>query len=267
MSYDRQLLLVGAKRNEILELWEVQRYGEDSYGDADYVSIYGMRPSNWYERGIRLLGRTAVECTRDDLGKRIGEDVAALAVEFSSASPPLVVDPFAGSGNTLYWLLRSIPGARGLGFELDPKVFHLTQQNLAALSWPVRLLNVDFKSGVATVTLSADQLAIVFVAPPWGDALDMTSGLDLARTKPPIGEIIDLLAQQFPANPLLCAIQVFEHVETASLDAVQSRFDWSRLETYSLNAAGHNHGLLVGTRNWSPHAPLALSLRASDDEV
>ena len=29
------------------ELWEVQRYGTDSYGDPDYVPIYGMRPADW----------------------------------------------------------------------------------------------------------------------------------------------------------------------------------------------------------------------------
>jgi len=37
MSYDRQLLLHGAKRNEILALDEVHAYGRDSYADADYV--------------------------------------------------------------------------------------------------------------------------------------------------------------------------------------------------------------------------------------
>ena len=35
--YDRQLLL-RAKRNALLELWEVQQYGIDSFGDPDYVS-------------------------------------------------------------------------------------------------------------------------------------------------------------------------------------------------------------------------------------
>jgi hypothetical protein len=54
--YDRQLLLLGAKRNAVLELWEVQRYGSDSYGDVDYVSIHGLPPSEWYARGIGLLG-------------------------------------------------------------------------------------------------------------------------------------------------------------------------------------------------------------------
>jgi hypothetical protein len=66
--YDRSLLLLGAKRNEVLTLAEVLDYGIDSFGDRDYLKLYGMTPTHWYARGIRLLGRTAVECTRDDLG-------------------------------------------------------------------------------------------------------------------------------------------------------------------------------------------------------
>ncbi len=77
--YDRGLLLGGAKRNAVLEMWEVERYGTDSYGDADYVSVYGMRPADWYTKGVRLLGRTAVECTRDALADVIGKDVADVA--------------------------------------------------------------------------------------------------------------------------------------------------------------------------------------------
>src|SRR5262249_60583246 len=75
--YDRALLLHGAKRNDVLTLAEVEQYGRDSFADPDYVSIYGMLPKEWYGRGVRLLGRTAVECTRDALGDRIGGDVAA----------------------------------------------------------------------------------------------------------------------------------------------------------------------------------------------
>src|SRR5262245_31211150 len=114
--YDRELLLLGTKRNTILELWEVRRYGSDSYGDADYVSIYGMAPARWYEKGIRVLGRTAVECTRDLLADAIGTDVAAIAATYANTTRILAVDPFVGSGNTLYWLLRHLPGARGMGF-------------------------------------------------------------------------------------------------------------------------------------------------------
>jgi len=75
-SYDRALLLHGSKRNEILTLREVQQYGSDSFADPDYIQLYGMKPAERYERGVRLVGRTAVECTRDSLGDRIGRDVA-----------------------------------------------------------------------------------------------------------------------------------------------------------------------------------------------
>src|ERR1700748_2271489 len=120
--YDRELLLLGAKRNAVLDLWEVQRYASDSYGDTDYVSIYGMRPADWYAKGARLLGRTAVECTRDRLGDAIGKEVAAVAGMQLPRGPgadprSLCSDLFAGSGNTLYWLLRPLAGSRGIGFE------------------------------------------------------------------------------------------------------------------------------------------------------
>ena len=38
-AYDRQLL--GGAKDAVLDLTEVQRYGMDSYGDPDYVCIYG----------------------------------------------------------------------------------------------------------------------------------------------------------------------------------------------------------------------------------
>ena len=57
-AYDRWFLL-GEKRNEQLSLPEVRQYGLDSFGDPDYVSIYGLKPGEWYARGVRILGRTA----------------------------------------------------------------------------------------------------------------------------------------------------------------------------------------------------------------
>jgi hypothetical protein len=66
-------------RNKVLTLEEVRQYGIVSFSDPDYVRIYGMAPSTWYGRGIRLLGRTAVECTRDALGNCIGRDIVSIA--------------------------------------------------------------------------------------------------------------------------------------------------------------------------------------------
>ena len=70
--HDRALLLHGQKRNKVLTSEEVHRYGSDSFSDPDYVRLYGMTPPQWYAHGVPLLGRTAVECTRDPLADRIG---------------------------------------------------------------------------------------------------------------------------------------------------------------------------------------------------
>jgi hypothetical protein len=249
--YDRKLLLNGRKRNTVLDLWEVQRYGNDSYGDANYVSIYGLPPADWYANGVRLLGRTAVELTRDPLANLIGKDVADVTAKAPDAAGVVVVDPFAGSGNTLYWLLRHLPGARAVGFELDAGVFLLTQQNIAILGLPIEILNTDYRSGFADVSIAADQLVVTFIAPPWGDALN-AGCLDLRRTTPPISEIVDFLIHLFPNNPILCAIQTYETVETESLAELESRFDWSALCVYDLNASGENHGILLGANGWTP---------------
>ena len=250
--YDRELLLLGAKRNAVLDLWEVQRYGSDSYSDADYISIYGMRPDDWYAKGARLLGRTAVECTRDRLGDAIGKEVATIAAPRLLGVRAQVVDLFAGSGNTLYWLLQHLPGLRGVGFESDAAVFRLAQHNIAALTLPIDILNTDYLTGMAGISAGLDELLILFIAPPWGDAFDMTSGVDLRRTTPPITELVDFLLYRFSQNHLLCAIQVYEVVLPVSMAELRARFDWSTLRIFQLNRPGQNHGILLGTKDWAP---------------
>jgi hypothetical protein len=250
--YDRELLLRGAKRNAVLDLREVQRYGSDSYGDTDYVSVYGMRPADWHAKGARLLGRTAVECTRDRLGDAIGKEVAAIAGPRPPGARAQVVDLFAGSGNTLYWLLRHLPGSRGVGFESDAAVFRLTRHNIAALALPIDILNTDYLTGLAGISVGLDELLILFIAPPWGDAFDRTSGVDLRRTTPPITEIVDFLLYRFSQNHLLCAVQVYEVVLPVSMAELTARFDWSTLRIFQLNTPGQNHGILLGTKGWAP---------------
>jgi hypothetical protein len=131
LRYDRQLLLGEPKRNQVLALGEVEQYGADSFGDPDYVSLYGLTPSAWYERGVRILGRTAVECTRDRLV--IGRDVGEIASSALGTNETAVVDPFAGSANTLYWIRRHLPRSRAVGFELDEAVYEASDRNLSIL--------------------------------------------------------------------------------------------------------------------------------------
>lgn len=251
VAYDRQLLLHGAKRNSVLELWEVERYGTDSYGDSDYVSIYGLPPREWYLKGIRLLGRTAVECTRDELADAIGRDIAAVAAK-PRPVPSLVIDLFAGSGNTLYWILQHLSEARGVGCELDATVFQVTARNLEALSLPVTVVNSDYVNVLAREATSAEDLIVVFIAPPWGEALSKDSGLDLRRTQPPITDIVDILQRTFGGKQLLCAIQVYEVIDPKSLAELKPKFDWSALRVYDLNLPGQNHGVFLGMKGWVP---------------
>jgi hypothetical protein len=204
--HDRALLLHGRKRNEVLTLSEVQRYGSDSFSDPDYIRLYGMTPPEWYAGGVRLLGRTAVECTRDALADRIGRDVVAIAASLPPQTRFLVVDPFAGSCNTLYWILRHLPRSRGIAFEFDPKVYELTRRNIAGLHQVIELIHGDYRSLLDRHDLPSSDAMIVFVAPPWGTALDEVDGLDLRRTQPPITDIITRMGQTYADHQVLFAI-------------------------------------------------------------
>jgi hypothetical protein len=245
--YDRALLLLGPKRDKVLTLEEVRQYGVDSFSDPDCLRIYGMAPAAWYRQGIRLLGRTAVECTRDALASRIGKDIASIVARLPKTRCFTVIDPFAGSCNTLYWILRSIPNSQGMACEFDRQVYELTKRNIARLDRTIDLQHGDYQSLLGACRLPPDHGLIFFIAPPWGTALDEVAGLDLRCTTPPITDIIEFIRTTYPSRALLLATQVHEKLNPASLREVQALLDWSDLRIYDLNDAGKNHGILLGT--------------------
>jgi hypothetical protein len=91
---------------------------------------------------------------------------------------------------------------------------------------------------------------VAFLAPPWADALNADTGLDLGRTKPPIGEIIDAIERVDADNPLLYVIEVYERLVPEPLAALRERFDWSEASTYDLARPMGRHGVLLGTQRW-----------------
>lgn len=252
-ALDRWTLL-GEKKDDLLTLPEVERYGSEHYGDADYVSLYGLRPSDWYARGVRIAGRTAVECTRDRLADLIGGDVAAVAARSAAACGPLVVDLFAGSANTLYWISRHVKADRAAGFERDGTVFALTDANLSLVGAGVELIHESYETGLPVLNLGGGGLVVFFVAPPWGRALSEEAGLDLRDTTPPVADVMRFCSQALGARPILFAVQVADRVEQDSLAQVTELLEWSALTMYDINAPGHRAGLLVGTSGWSPDA-------------
>jgi hypothetical protein len=42
-TYDRAFLLSDGKRNQVMELWEVQQFGIDSFADPDMCASMGCR--------------------------------------------------------------------------------------------------------------------------------------------------------------------------------------------------------------------------------
>ena len=59
----------------------------------------------WYSLGIRISGRTAVEVTRDPQARFLAR-AAADTLREHGHEIGTVVDPFVGSGNVLYHLVR-----------------------------------------------------------------------------------------------------------------------------------------------------------------
>jgi hypothetical protein len=171
-----------------------------------------MVPTAWYAQGIRLLGRTAVECTRDGLANRVARDIAGIAARRPKTTPFTVVDPFAGSCNTLYWILPYVPNSQGLACEFDRQVYEVTKCNIAGLNRTIDLQHGDYRSIRAARHISPDHTLIFFVAPPWGKALNEVVGLDLQHTTP-ITNVVGYVRRTYRSQKVLLAIQVYEKVD------------------------------------------------------
>ena len=130
-------------------------------------------------------------------------------------------------------------------------VFDLTARNIAQLEAPIELVKGSYKDLVRSRRHPGDHFIVVFLAPPWADALRPDTGLHLDRTKPPILEIVHDFEQVYGAQPVLYVTEVHEVNEPKALKAVAAAFDWSDLRIYDVNAPGLQHGVLLGTRRCS----------------
>jgi hypothetical protein len=67
-----------------------------------------------------------------------------------------VIDPFAGSCNTLYWILRHVARSTGIAFEFDPQVYGLSRRNIAGLDRTIELTQGDYHSLLPARALPPD---------------------------------------------------------------------------------------------------------------
>jgi hypothetical protein len=150
----------------------------------------------------------------------------------------------------LLWLVRGLPGAVGVGFEFDDEIFRLTSRNLAAIGAPIALLHGDCRSLIGERRFPGRQPIVAPLAPPWGDALNPKSGLDLSQTKPPISEMIGVFERAYPENPILYVIETHERLAPEPLAHLRQKFDWSELEMFEVGGPIGRHGVLLGAQRW-----------------
>jgi predicted RNA methylase len=201
--------LLGAYRTRVLTGGELTNAGQLIYGHPDRFSLYGTPASQMEERGLRILGRTVIECTID---------AYALAVaEIWPAPDPdaIVVDLFCGSGNFGHQLQRRL-GGRAYASELDPRVYELTSGNFGIIGARVDLRHCDYRDMLGQVPAATDN-DVYIVEPPWGPAFT-ADGLDLARTSPPVREILGDIRRSRHGRPCLVAIKTNDQIAGGSLD-------------------------------------------------
>ena len=196
------------------------------------------------------LARTALEAVRDPLGAASAKMLHGVAATAPPGSVFGVSDSFAGSCNALFSILRHLPSADGLGFEFEQAIFEMTPRNIALLAAPIRLLHGDYRTLLGQHRFPANHRIVAFLAPPWADALKDDTGLDLGRTKPPIGEIVSDFEHTYPDSPILYVIEVHEHLVPGLLAELRARFDWSELSIYEIAGPTGRHGVLLGPRRW-----------------
>jgi hypothetical protein len=206
----------------VLSLSDIIEVGRVLTGDPEGMAFYGMAPSTWYDRGIRLLGRTCMEATPDVTALPIARTVSELIAGSASGGDGIgVVDPFAGSGNLMLQVAQAL-SAPACGLEADEAVWAQTDANLRVIGAraPVRfgdwLSYFDDPVGFDTT--------VYVLSPPWGDAFSFAHGLDLARTEPPVPLIVDTLAARDRSARCFAVVQHTPVEPVVNMSAVTDRY-------------------------------------------
>ena len=222
----RQELLGQPLATQTLGLRETRRAAKRLSGNARDLRLFGMGTLAWYSRGIRILGRTAVEVTRDPQARFLARAAAATLHEHGHKIHD-VVDPFVGSGNLLYHVVKETKAARGLGIDVDPKVLELTRLNFARIRKLGRLADaaIELYEGdwSQSVGFSYDDATLVIVMPPWGEAYT-EKGLDLRKTNPPVLQLLGQLSAGRGDGSLFALVHVVPHVVVEPIEEIRRTY-------------------------------------------
>ncbi|MFP8945284.1 class I SAM-dependent methyltransferase [Streptomyces fenghuangensis] len=259
--------LLGPLRNQVLTTDQLCEAGRLMCGRPEKLSLYGVPAPEMEARGLRILGRTAIECTKDPHPVAVAGAIAEIEADAPEADgEAMVVDLFCGSGNFGHHLGRRL-GRPVYASELDPAVHEVSRRNLDRVGSTVDLRLADYRDLLGMLPARSER-DIYLVEPAWGPALT-PDGLDLARTSPPVPEIIGNIHRSRDRVPCMVVIETSDRVlhgslETSLRDAVHLRTlspkpfpphrTGSRFHLYHLGKRRNRAGRAVGSGGPSPPA-------------
>ena len=214
---------LSASRLSLREVWSA---AERLSGDRGDIRLFGLPTLGWWAIGVGILGRSAIEATRDPQARFLAEAVTTTLRENGHEITD-VIDPFVGSGNVLYHFVKATGATNGTGIELDSTISVLTQRNFEALRRWRRLrgarVSIHHGDWCRTAEFLTNRPTLIVLSPPWGDAFDL-EGLDLRATEPPIGHLLARLAQIEGDGPVFVAVMTFPKIVRQSLDEIVAAY-------------------------------------------
>lgn len=237
----RQELL--SRGDELASYEDAKRFAAVAFSSV--FSLYGLSLDELWERRIRISCRTLVESTKDEWCHRILEEQSHVMKQYraETGGDVLVFDPFCGSANLLLHVGRFFGRAHCLGWERSKVVYENTVHaqdtlGIARTECRIELRSFEELSVPGLVSPRPNMSNVVIIDPPFGDALDDTSGLDLTQTKPPVTSIIERWLKLTKGARTLFLVKSHLVLNPASLEPLGAVADIRHVGQYSLTCVG-----------------------------
>ncbi|CAF4340658.1 unnamed protein product [Rotaria sp. Silwood2] len=111
----------------LLTAIDLQKIGCIVFGNANATCLYGRTPDELEIQGLHVFARGGIECLYDPYAIPTAKRAAAIIKErYEPNKCIVVVDPFLGSGNQLYHMIKAANATAGFGVEKNPRIYQQT---------------------------------------------------------------------------------------------------------------------------------------------
>lgn len=243
----RNAMLFSEKKDHVLSLDEILNVEKLFYETENVLSLFGMTPQKFYEKGIRILGRTSIECTVDSHAMQIADIVKNVRMKHFPHIKPVVIDLFAGSGNLLFHIATALDAQKAIGIEKQQSLYDLTKKNFEIINFKCQMHCGDSLNKLQLLQIPETTPIAVILDPPWGVDFDLEKGLDLLKTEPSIDHLISAVKQEFNSHRVYFFIKIYEKMVKESLEYIRSLFSFSTCNI--IECSGPRTGVLICMEN------------------